>query len=76
MDYRVRIATQGIISPVLFVKQLVIPLFFVILTACNTQSQIPVVVEPRPGIAFVSDRSGNWDIYVVQPDGSGLTQLT
>ena len=69
-------STQGIISRVLFVKQLVIALFFVIITACNTQSQIPIVVEPNPGIAFVSDLSGNWDLYVVQPDGSGLTQLT
>jgi Tol biopolymer transport system component len=32
--------------------------------------------EPRPGIVFTSDRSGNWDLYIVQPDGSGLAQLT
>ena len=32
--------------------------------------------EPVPGIAFVSDRTGNWDIFLVQPDGSKLTQLT
>ena len=27
-------------------------------------------------IAFVSDRNGSWDIYVMNPDGSGVTQLT
>jgi len=31
---------------------------------------------PSPGIVFTSDRSGNWDIFITQPDGSGLTQLT
>ena len=27
-------------------------------------------------IAFESDRSGNWDIWVMNPDGTGLTNLT
>ncbi|MGQ9628371.1 MAG: FHA domain-containing protein [Anaerolineae bacterium] len=27
-------------------------------------------------IAFSSDRDGNWEIYTVRPDGSGLTKLT
>ena len=27
-------------------------------------------------IAFASDRDGNWEIYVVNADGSGLVRLT
>ncbi len=27
-------------------------------------------------IAFMSDRSGNWDIWIINVDGSGLTQVT
>lgn len=27
-------------------------------------------------IAFESDRSGNWGLYWIQADGTGLTQLT
>ena len=27
-------------------------------------------------IAFISDRDGNWEIYVMNADGSGLTRLT
>ncbi len=33
-------------------------------------------VELISMIAFSSDRSGNWDIWVVYPDGTGLKQLT
>jgi TolB protein len=29
-----------------------------------------------PKIAFMSDRDGNWEIYVVNDDGSGLKRLT
>ena len=34
--------------------------------------------EPRINgkIAFNSDRDGNWEIYVMNPDGSGQTRLT
>ena len=32
--------------------------------------------QPRPGILFTSDRNNNWDIYLIQPDGSGLTRMT
>jgi TolB protein len=38
-----------------------------------TQSE---TAEPRGGIVFTSDRSGNWDLFLIQPNGSGLTQLT
>jgi len=44
------------------------------LTAC--QAQPGLSTQPLPGIAFVSQRDGNWEIYVVQADGSGLTRLT
>jgi hypothetical protein len=37
-----------------------------------TQSE---TAEPRGGIVFTSDRSGNWDLFLIQPNGSGLTQL-
>jgi TolB protein len=33
-------------------------------------------VEPATGIAFVSDRDGNWEVYLQQADGTGLTRLT
>jgi len=32
--------------------------------------------QPAPGIIFTSDRTENWDIFLIQADGSGLTQLT
>ena len=32
--------------------------------------------NPPGKIAFASDRAGNFDIYVMNPDGSGLVQLT
>lgn len=31
---------------------------------------------PAPWLAFTSDRSGNWEIYRILIDGSGLEQLT
>lgn len=30
----------------------------------------------KGGIAFVANQTGNWELFVVQEDGSGLTQLT
>lgn len=36
----------------------------------------PPVSLPESGVAFVSDRDGNDEIYVVQPDGASLTRLT
>ena len=32
--------------------------------------------EPTTGILFSSERDGNLELYLVQPDGSGLTRLT
>jgi TolB protein len=55
-----------------------------VLSACNpasseiksTNFNIPPAGEPVSGIAFVSERDGNKEIYLVQPDGTGLTRLT
>jgi len=42
-----------------------------------TPTPTPTVVALGEGeIAFVSDRDGNNEIYVMNPDGSGLTRLT
>lgn len=32
--------------------------------------------QPRSGILFTSDRTGNWDIFLIQSDGSGQVQVT
>jgi len=45
-----------------------LPIFLAV-TACRRQSTPPL-------LAFVSDRNGNKDIYVMNIDGSGLVQLT
>jgi Tol biopolymer transport system component len=52
-----------------------------LLLACNRAPSTvpagpPLSEEPVTGIAFVSERDGNWEIYRIQPDGSGLTRLT
>lgn len=36
----------------------------------------PEPSEPTSGILFVSDRDGNWEIYLVQADAKALTRLT
>lgn len=36
----------------------------------------PADIDTRDWILFVSDRSGNPDLWVIRPDGSGLRQLT
>ncbi len=35
-----------------------------------------VAAQPGSGILFTSDRTHNWDIFLIQADGSGLTRLT
>jgi len=32
--------------------------------------------QPSPGIVFTSDRTYNWDLFLIQADGTGTTQLT
>ena len=51
----------------------------ILLVSCAIQS--PTIADkepsdPRAGIVFTSDRTDNWDIFIIQADGSGLTQLT
>jgi Tol biopolymer transport system component len=44
-----------------------------------TQALTDIAPEGSPDgkqVAFMSLRSGNWDVYVVNTDGTGLTQLT
>jgi len=36
----------------------------------------PVVSPDGQGVAFMSFRSGNWDVYTVSVDGTRLTQMT
>ena len=58
---------------------LVGPILTSFLAGCTGQPTSPnknQTAEPRPGIVFTSDRSENWDIFIIQADGSGLTQLT
>jgi TolB protein len=35
-----------------------------------------IPAQPRSGIIFTSDRNENWDVFLIQADGSGLNQLT
>jgi Tol biopolymer transport system component len=54
-------------------------MFILVISSCSDRPSSPKDLEPtepRPGILFTSDRSGDWDIYLVQADGSGLTQIT
>lgn len=42
----------------------------------STSFSVPPAGNPVAGIAFVFERSGNKEIYLIQPDGTGLTRLT
>jgi hypothetical protein len=46
---------------------------FLILSGCSPEDTILVASS---GIAFISDRDGNWEIYTIQTDGSELMRLT
>jgi TolB protein len=37
---------------------------------------VPAVSPDGQGVVFMSRRAGNWDVYRVGMDGTGLTQLT
>ena len=45
-------------------------------TSTPTPTPTPAATEAADRIAFVSDREGSWDIYVMNADGSGVTRLT
>ena len=36
----------------------------------------PVYSPDGQWLAFTSNRGGNWDLYVMRPDGTGLRQVT
>jgi len=63
---------------------LTILLATLVLSACiptsvetkSTSFSVPPAGNPVAGIAFVSERDGNKEIYLIQPDGTGLTRLT
>jgi len=49
-----------------------------VLTSCKAEPDtliMPRSAEPVSGIAFVTERNGNRDIYLIQPDGTGLIPL-
>jgi Tol biopolymer transport system component len=45
-------------------------------TPTPSSTRIPSLSEPDGCIVFDSYSNGNWDVYLVNPDGSGLTNLT
>ena len=42
----------------------------------RTIRPVTLQVLPRGTLAFQSDREGNWDIYLIEPNGSSLLRLT
>ncbi|MBU1879667.1 MAG: hypothetical protein KJ734_12015, partial [Chloroflexi bacterium] len=43
----------------------------------NPATDVPIAWSPEgTQLAFETDRDGNWEIYIVNADGSGLTRLT
>ena len=54
-------------------------LYVLVGLACSDDSNGPMDPEPGPGverIAFTSDRDGDFDIYVMNVDGTEVEQLT
>ncbi|VAW35491.1 tolB protein precursor, periplasmic protein involved in the tonb-independent uptake of group A colicins [hydrothermal vent metagenome] len=52
-----------------------------LLAACSSRSEteeaeIPTASKPVSGFVFTSERDGNWEIYWMAEDGSGVTRLT
>lgn len=46
------------------------------LTTHDAQDRHPSFSPDGQRVAFASDRSGNWDIYIINSDGSNLVQVT
>jgi Tol biopolymer transport system component len=44
--------------------------------ATNTPPAVPTAAKPAPKIAFVSNRDGNKEIYLMNPDGSSQQRIT
>jgi TolB protein len=60
------------------VYQAWLAVFLLVLVACGA-APTPTTPTPTPApgrIAFTSLRDGNWEIYVMNADGTGLTRLT
>ena len=53
-----------------------IGLLLVILAACQATATATPTVLGGGQIAFASDRDGNFDIYVMNADGTDVTRLT
>lgn len=68
---RAAVASVGIAS--IKIAFLLLLAGFLILSGCSSEDTILVVSS---GIAFISDRDGNWEIYTIQTDGSELMRLT
>jgi Tol biopolymer transport system component len=53
-------------------------LILILVSGCDAKPDsltFPHSAAPVSGIAFVTERNGNRDIYLIQPDGTGLTPL-
>ena len=46
------------------------------LTDNDAADQVPALSTDATQVAFHSNQDGDWDVYVVNADGSGVTQLT
>ncbi len=59
-------------------KYILLGAFFItLLGACGGPPPEPgMAPEPVSGIAFTTERDGDLNIYLMQPDGSGITRLT
>lgn len=61
--------------PTVFLATLLLALPF--LSQCARQQQaLPEPAKAGGKIAFAANLNGNWDLFLTNPDGSGLTRLT
>ena len=57
-------------------RTLVLLLLAAFLAALAVSTARPAADATRGRIVFTSDRAGNFDIYVMNPDGSGQSPIT